>query len=175
MIGIQQRQHLNCLSKPHVVGETPAEAETPEKEEPPKTLTLIRAKLSVKCGRRVGGPNTAKTFQFLPHPMKTCVESRCGFAGQQSVEQSCLMRGKTQSFAAAFSSETGSKAVSLNPFFGNNAERSIAELHDFFTACTRFQKLRHLDRVTIEIGSSLQFKPVDSRTDMHAEFAVPPV
>jgi hypothetical protein len=52
--GFQQGEHLDGLAEPHVVRETPAEAEVAQEVEPPQAGALIGAELAVEPRRRIG-------------------------------------------------------------------------------------------------------------------------
>jgi hypothetical protein len=54
-------KHLHGLSEAHVIGQTTAEAELPQKTQPAQTLLLIGTQLAREPGGRIGRLNAAES------------------------------------------------------------------------------------------------------------------
>src|SRR5713226_1024044 len=56
----QQREYLNGFAEPHIIGETPPEAESLKKTQPAESLALVIAQLARKLRRRIGRADSGK-------------------------------------------------------------------------------------------------------------------
>ena len=66
----EQRQHLNRLPQPHVVGQTAAETEALQKKEPAQSLALITSQFTLKLCRRQRFADSGKAAQFLAQALE---------------------------------------------------------------------------------------------------------
>jgi len=86
----QQRQNLNRLAEPHVVGQTAAETEALEEKKPAKPFALVAAQLAAKIRRRGSRRDSGKALELLAHAREDRVDSHLRLGGEQRVEQTGL-------------------------------------------------------------------------------------
>jgi hypothetical protein len=91
---------------------------------------------------------------------ETFIEGDFRLARQQRIEQSSLAMREPQA-AIDVLPEPSDPLIFLEPLFGKQSKRSVAQHHHSITACERPQELRQLHGLTFKIGATLQFEPID--------------
>src|SRR5207253_10931340 len=131
--GTEKGEHLYRFAEAHVVGETTAETELPDKMQPTQTFLLIISQLSAKGVGGGGGPNTGETLQLFADAQERGVKTDFGFAGQQRIEKSGLMTSEPEpSFTGM--AEAGDEFVPFDPVFRQHANRPVAQWNEILAA-----------------------------------------
>jgi hypothetical protein len=130
--GIQESEYLHCLAEPHVVSQTSAETEPPDKIKPTQPIALVLPQLPAKRWRRIGRLNAAKARQFLLDPGVSGVERDLRLLGKQRIEQAGLMSRKPNAFVPNLA-KGGDRPIAFKPFFGEQAVRTVTQAHGILT------------------------------------------
>ena len=157
---LEEREELDRLAEPHVVGQAAAEAEVLEEAEPAEPGPLIGAELALETRWRRGGGDPREAAQALPGLREGLVARRRGLAGEPGVEEGGLGGPELQVVPLRLS-EPGERREPLEPLLGEDPEAAIPQGHEAFAAAQGGEEGRQGDRRPLELRLPVELEPVD--------------
>ncbi len=156
-----ERQRLERLAEPHVVGEDAAELEAPERREPPEALALVGPQLRVQRGgqRVLGDRIELEQCSDLPLPRLRLLGDDA--EGGELVPQACLVAADPQRLRRPVGEGSGLR--------DQLAQRLQAGLEQREVGAVREQHLRLAVRERLEHRGERQLAPLDADRDAEAE------
>src|SRR5690606_35132399 len=164
----EQGQYLHRLAQPHVVGQAAAETELAKEVEPTEAFSLIGTQLSLKASRRIGRTDAVELRECIARSREHLIDVRFRLRGEQRIEHGDLRAAEAQMIAVC-GAETRENPVLRQPFFGQQAERTIVELDERFAFSRGFEQLGKLRVRIAELDGAVKLEPIDARSDLELE------
>ena len=166
----EERQDLNGFAQSHVIGQTAAKSEAPEKMQPAQAVALIIAQYAVKLRGRASRLHAAKSLDFPARALEQRITADLRLLGDQGIEQPDLRPAEAQAIATD-AAETGQQAILRQPLFWNDAQRAIVEQNGALSVSDRAQQLRQGQARVAESRAAFELEPVHARVDGHGQRA----
>src|SRR5262245_18330907 len=165
---LQQRQKLNRLPQPHVVGQAPAETEALQELEPTDPGPLIGTQFPGETRGLGHGLDARKLADLTPQLVEALVEAHRLLGRQQGVEQAHL-RAREADMVSFRQPQTGKQTVLADPFLRHDPQRAIVEAYCAVSPGQRRKQFRKGNTPPLEIDPRRQLEPVDSRFDLETQ------
>src|SRR5690606_41277029 len=121
--------------------------------------------LSLKAIWQIGRADALQMSERAVRSREHLIDVRFGLRGEQRIAHAALRAAEAEMIAVC-GAETRENPVLRQPFFGQQAERTIVELDERFAFSRGFEQLGKLRVRIAELDGAVKLEPIDARSDL---------